>query len=146
MSTIDASPAPRERETTTPAGPLRQLVVADAVVTGVAGWLLLVAAVDVAEWAGLTTAAPVRGVGAFFVLLGAALAGLSRASDGVLVRVVPVNAVGDLVWAVASVVVALAADLTGPARALILLQAVLVFAVGEAKLVLARRARAAGLS
>jgi hypothetical protein len=145
MTTLDASRVPRERETA-PASSLRQLVVADAVVTGLTGWLLLVVSVDVAEWAGLTTAGPVRGVGAFFVVLAVALAGLTRTSDGVLMRSVPVTAVGDLVWAVASVVVALAADLTGAARALILLQAVFVFAVGEAKLVLARRARAAGLS
>jgi hypothetical protein len=145
MTTLDASPTPRDHETA-PVGSLRQLVVADAVVTGLTGWLLLVVSVDVAEWAGLATAGPVRGVGAFFVVLAVALAGLSRTSDGVLVRVVPVTAVGDLLWAVVSVVVALAADLAGAARALILLQAVFVFAVGEAKLVLARRARAAGLS
>ena len=146
MTTLDASTIPRRREATPPIRSLRRLLVADAALTGLAGVLLLVTAQDMADWAGLSTATPMRVVGAFFVLLAVALAGVSRMRDGLLVRVVPVNAAGDVLWAIASLVVALVVDLTGGARALLVVQAVFVFAVGEAKLVLARRARAAGLS
>ena len=50
------------------------------------------------------------------------------------------SAAGDIVWALASFAVAFVADLSGPGRALILVQGVLVLAIGEAKLVLRRRA------
>jgi glucose uptake protein GlcU len=146
MTALDASSVPAERDTRDPIAPLRQLVVADAIVTGLSGVLLLVAAEDLADWAGLTTAGPVRLIGGFFVLLAVALAGLGRTNDRLLVRLLPANAIGDLLWAAASVVVAVAAELSGAARAVILVQAVIVLAVGEAKLMLSRRARAATLS
>ena len=147
MTALDVSTVPRRPGVVpTPLRSLRQLLRADAVLTGLAGVLLLATAPDLADWAGLSTAGPVRVVGAFFALLAVSLAGISRMGDGLLLRVAPVNAVGDLLWAVASVVVAVAADLTGGARALIIVQAVFVFGVGEAKIVLARRGRASALS
>lgn len=120
---------------------LRQLMVADALFTGVAGIALLAAADPLAEEAGLSATGPLVAIGAFFVVLAAVVAGLGRASDAAVLRLVPLNGFGDVAWAAASVVVALAADLSGSGRALVLGQAVAVLAIGEAKLVLARRAR-----
>jgi len=125
-----------------PRGALRQLMLADAVFTGVAGIALLLAADPVADEAGLSTSGPLLAIGAVFVVLAAIVAALSRAREDSLVRLVPLNGAGDLVWAAASVIVALSADLSGAGRAMVLVQAVAVLAIGEAKLVLPRRVRA----
>jgi hypothetical protein len=121
---------------------LRQLMVADAVVTAVGGLGLLAGASMLAEEAGLTTAAPVRAVGGFFVVLAVVVATVGWRPERTLVRLTSVNGLGDLMWAAASVIVGLTADLSGSGRAVVLVQAVIVLAVGEAKLLLARRARA----
>ena len=84
-------------------------------------------------------------MGAFFITLAVIVAGVSRAPQALLVRLAALNAVGDLLWAAASVVwVALTADLSGTGRAMVLVQATVVLGVGEAKLVLSRRATAQG--
>jgi hypothetical protein len=122
-------------------GVLRQVMIADALFTAVAGVGLLAGADPLAEEAGLATTGPLVAVGAFFVVLAALVAGLGRAPEPAVRRLVPLNGIGDVAWAVMSVVAALAADLSGRGRAVVLVQAVAVFAIGEAKLVLARRAR-----
>jgi len=122
---------------------LRRIVMADAVLTAVAGVGLLGAAETWADEAGLATTGPVVAVGGFFVGLAVVVALLGRLPAATLVRAAPLNAVGDLAWAAGSVAVALAADLSGTGRAIVLAQAVAVLAVGEAKLLFARRSRAA---
>jgi hypothetical protein len=82
-------------------------------------------------------------VGGFFVGLAVAVALLGRLADHLLLRLAPLNAYGDLVWAAASVVVGVTADLSGAGRVMVLGQAAAVLAIGEAKLLLTRRARVA---
>ena len=105
-----------------------------------AGSALLAAAGPVSDLVGVSTTGPVRAVGALLVVLGMGMAWLGSAGDNARQRWVPLSAAGDIAWAVASFAVALVGDLSGPGRALILVQGVLVLAVGEAKLVLRRRA------
>jgi hypothetical protein len=122
-------------------GALRQLMLADAVGTGAAGLALLLGADPLADEAGLATSGPVLAIGAFFVGLAVVVAAVGRAHEAVLLRLVPLNGAGDLAWAAGSVIVGLTADLSGSGRAMVLVQAVAVLAIGEAKLVLSRRAR-----
>ncbi len=129
---------PREAEATTV---VRRVVQADAALTAVGGGVVLAAAEPVADLLGLATTGPVLAVGAFFMALSLVLALVGRTDARQLLRVVPINAVGDLAWAAASIGVAALADLSGTGRALIAVQAVVVLAVGEAKLITVRRAR-----
>ena len=119
---------------------LQDLVRADAIVCAVSGFALLAAADALADLAGVATTGPVRAVGAFLVVLGMGLAWLGSAGDDARQRWIPLSAAGDIAWALASFALAFVADLSGPGRALILVQGVLVLAIGEAKLVLRRRA------
>ena len=116
-------------------------MLADAVFTGVAGITLLLTADSLADEAGLATSGPLLAIGGFFVGLAVVVAAVGRAPEHSLLRLVPFNGAGDLVWTAASVFVALGADLSGAGRAMVLVQAVAVLAIGEAKLVLTRRAR-----
>ncbi|MEO6318567.1 MAG: hypothetical protein ABIP36_07280 [Acidimicrobiales bacterium] len=120
---------------------VRRVVQADAAVTAVGGIVVLAAAEPVADLLGLATTGPVLAVGAVFVALSLVLALLGRADARSMLRLVPINAAGDLVWAAASIGVAALAELSGTGRALIAVQAVVVLAVGEAKLITVRRAR-----
>jgi hypothetical protein len=131
--TADRSPSPL--------GALRQLMLADAVFTLVAGIALLLAADPLADEAGLATSGPLLAIGAFFVVLAGVVAAVGRASEDLLPRLVPLNGIGDLGWAAASVIVSLSADLSGSGRALVLVQGVAVLVIGEAKLLLSRRVR-----
>ena len=147
MTTTDADVRPVPSTASLPAASsrarrqLRQLIAVDAAICFGSGLVLLVAAAPVADLIGVSTTTPVRVVGAFLLLLGVGLAWLSRASDRARSRWVPINAAGDLLWAAASLAVAVLADLTGPGRALIAAQGLLALAIGEAKLVLHRRAQ-----
>lgn len=132
---------PREAQATTV---VRRVVQADAVITGFGGLVALAAAEPVRDLLGLATTGPVIAVGAFFVALSLVMALLGRTDTRSLLRLVPINAVADLGWAVASIGVAALADLSGPGRALIAIQAVAVLAVGETKLITVRRARSTG--
>jgi hypothetical protein len=123
---------------------LRDLVRVDAAVAAISGVALLVAAGPLTDLAGLTTTGSARAVGAFLVLLALDLAWLGAASDQARLRWVPLSAAGDLLWTGASFAVAAFADLSGPGRALIVLQGLLVLGIGEAKLTLHRRARTEG--
>jgi hypothetical protein len=134
-------PPVTQRRPPTPLGALRQLLLVDAVATGGAGITLLLAADPLAEAAGLTTSGPLLLIGGFCAVLGVVVAAVGRAGDDTLLRLAPLNGAGDLVWAAASVVAGLGADLSGAGRAVVLLQAAAVLGVGEAKLLLARRAR-----
>lgn len=125
-----------------PTTTLRRVVMADAAVTAVAGVVLLAASRTLADESGLATTGPLVGIGGFFVGLAVVVAVLGRLPARTLIRLTPINALGDLAWAAASVVVAFAADLSGTGRAMVLAQALAVLAIGEAKLRLARRARA----
>jgi hypothetical protein len=120
---------------------LRRFLVGEAVTTAALGAAMLVAADSLADRAGLATTGPVVAVGAFFVGLPILLAVLSRSPQQLLLRLAPLNAVGDLAWAAASFAVAALADLTTTGRVLVALQGLLVVGIGEAKLFLARRAR-----
>jgi hypothetical protein len=122
--------------------PLRDLVRADALVCLGSGLALLVAAAPVSDLAGVATTGPARVVGAFFFALGIGLAALGAASHEIRERWVPVSAIGDIAWALASLAVAILADLTGPGRALVAAQGLLALAIGELKPALHRRARA----
>jgi hypothetical protein len=134
-------PSVAAQRSPSPVGVLRQLMLADAVFTGVAGITLLLAAEPLADEAGLATSGPLLAIGGFFVGLAVVVAAVGRAREHSLLRLVPLNGAGDLVWTSASVFVALGADLSGAGRAMVLVQAVVVLAIGEAKLVLTRRAR-----
>lgn len=120
---------------------LRRFLVAEAIVTAALGAVMLVAADSLADRTGLATTGPVVAVGAFFVALPVVLAVLSRAPQRLLLRLAPINAVGDLAWAAASFAVAALADLSTTGRVLVALQGLLVVGIGEAKILLARRAR-----
>jgi hypothetical protein len=144
MTTTDADIRPHLPTPSTPAASrrqLRQLLTVDAAICLVSGAVLVVAATPVADLVGLSTSEPVRVVGIFLVLLGGALAWLSNSSDKARQQWVPINAAGDLLWAAASLAVAVLADLTGPGRALIAAQGLLALSIGETKLVLLRRAQ-----
>ncbi len=141
MRTVHAEPQITDRRRPAPERLLRQVMVADAVATGVAGIGLLLAADPLADEAGLATTGPVLAVGGFFAVLALLVGAISRVRDPLLVRLAALNGGADVGWAVASVVVGLTADLSGTGRALVLVQAVAVLGVGEAKLLLARRAR-----
>jgi len=120
---------------------VRRVVLADAAVTGAGGALLLATASWTADLVGLANSGPVVIIGAFFVVLAAVMALLGRADDERLLRLVPLNAVGDLGWAVASVATVVLVDLSGTGRVLIAVQALAVLAIGEAKLITVHRAR-----
>jgi hypothetical protein len=143
----DAHPAlaPRERDPQDARYLLRDLVRADAAVCALSGLALLLASDPLSDVAGVATTTPARGAGAFLVLLGVGLAWLSNVSDRTRLRWVPLSASGDLVWGLASLAVAVLVDLSGAGRTVIALQGLLVLAIGEAKLVLHRRARVARL-
>jgi hypothetical protein len=121
---------------------LRRIMIADAVATAVSGLAVLVASASLADAAGLATTGPLLAIGGFFVALAMVVATLGRLSTPVLLRLVPVNAAGDLTWAGTSVAVALMTDLSRTGQALVLLQAVAVLAVGGIKLLVSRRGRA----
>jgi hypothetical protein len=121
---------------------VRRIVQADAVLCLVSGGLLFAGASPIADVAGLEPTWPVAAVGAFLLLLGVNLLFLARAAARHLLAITPWSAETDFAWAVASVVVALAVSMTGPGRALVLAQAVVVAMVGVAKLRAVRAARA----
>ena len=121
---------------------VRRVVQADAVLCLVSGGLLFAGASPLAELAGLEPTWPVAAVGAFLLLLGVNLLVLARASARHVLAITPWSAESDFAWAVASVVVALAVSMSGPGRAIVLAQAVVVAAVGVAKLRAVRAARA----
>ncbi|MGK2948494.1 MAG: hypothetical protein ACSLFP_07960 [Acidimicrobiales bacterium] len=120
---------------------LRRFLVAEAAVTAALGAGMLVGTDALADRSGLATTGPVLAVGAFFVALPVVLAILSRAPQRLLLRLAPLNAAGDLAWAAASFGVAALADLSTTGRVLVAGQGILVVGIGEAKLLLARRAR-----
>jgi len=120
---------------------LQRLVQLDAGVAAASGAALMAAAGPLSDLAGVPSTTPSRIVGAFLLLLAVDLVWLGTTSHGNRLRWVPASAAGDLAWAVASVAVAALADLTGPGRALIVVQGLAVLAIGEAKLLLHRRAR-----
>ncbi|HJR26412.1 MAG TPA: hypothetical protein VJ804_13130 [Acidimicrobiales bacterium] len=120
---------------------VRRVVQADAVLCLVSGGLLFAGAGPIADVAGLEPTWPVAAVGGFLLLLGVNLLVLARASARHLLALTPWSAESDFVWAIASVVVAVAVSMTGPGRALVLAQAVVVAAMGVAKLRAVRAAR-----
>lgn len=143
MTTIDTSlpaPAPTGRSANA-RDQLRAVVGADAALAAVSGLVLVLAAGPLSDLAGVATAGPARLAGAFLLVLSVDLALLARATDAARQRWVPASAAADLLWAAGSIGVALLAELTGPGRALIGAQGLLVLAIGETKLVLHRRSR-----
>jgi hypothetical protein len=74
-------------------------------------------------------------------VLGVGLAFLARAGRRALVALAPWSAEGDFAWAAASLVAAGFADLTGPGRALVAAQAVVVAVMGAVKIRAAKAAR-----
>ena len=120
---------------------VRRIVQADAVLCLVSGGLLVAGASPLADVAGIEPTWPVAAVGAFLLLLGSNLLFLARASARHLLAITPWSAESDFAWALASVVVAVAVSMTGPGRALVLGQAVVVAMVGVAKLRAVRAAR-----
>lgn len=67
---------------------------------------------------------------------------LATTTDAARLRWAPATAVVDLAWVLGSLVLAGLADLSGAGRVLLVVQGVAVLVIGEAKLVLVRRARA----
>lgn len=120
---------------------LRSLMGADAALAAVSGLVLVLAGGPLSDLAGVDTAGPARLAGAFLLVLAVDLALLARATDAARQRWVPVSAAADLLWAAGSIAVAVLAELSGPGRALVAAQGVLVLGIGEAKLVLHRRGR-----
>ena len=120
---------------------VRRVVQADAVLCLVSGGLLVAGAGPLADVAGLEPTWPVAAVGGFLLLLGVNLLVLARASARHLLALAPWSAESDFAWAIASVVVAVTVSMTGPGRALVLAQAVVVAGMGVAKLRAVRAAR-----
>jgi hypothetical protein len=120
---------------------VRRVVQADAVLCLVAGGVLVAGFAPIADVAGIEPTWPVAAVGAFLLLLGVNLLLLARAAARHLLALTPWSADSDFAWVVASVVVAVAASMTGPGRALVLAQAVAVAGMGVAKLRAVRAAR-----
>ncbi len=120
---------------------VRRVVQADAVLCLVSGGLLVAGAAPLADLAGLDPTWPVAAVGGFLLLLGANLLLLARASARLLLALTPWSADGDLLWAAASVAVAVGVSMTATGRALVLAQGLVVAAVGVAKLKAVRAAR-----
>ncbi len=120
---------------------VRRIVLADAVLCLVTGGLLVGGVVPIADLIGLEPRWPVAAAGAFLLLLGGNLLCLARAAPRHVLALTPWSADGDFLWAIASVAIALGVSLTGPGRALVLVQAVAVVAVGLAKLRAVRAAR-----
>jgi hypothetical protein len=121
---------------------VRRVVQADAVLCLVSGGLLVAGVAPIADLLGVEPRWPVAAAGAFLLLLGANLLFLARAAARHVLALTPWSADGDFLWAIASIAVALGVSLTGPGRALILVQGVVVAAVGVAKLRAVRAARA----
>lgn len=122
---------------------LRDIVRFDAAVGLTSGVALLVAAEPLSDLAGVDGTGPARAVGAFLVVYGLGLVALALGSDHGRLRGALVTAIADILWAVASVAVALTADLSGWGRALIAVQGLFVLGIGEVKLLVLRGARSA---
>ncbi len=139
---IPTAARPRTDGADTPAqASVRRVVRADVALAAVSAAGLLGAARPLADLADLRTTGPLLAFGGFFAVLALGLLALGAAPARTLVRLTPVSGAGDVAWAAASVVVALVADLSGAGRAVVLVQAIVVLAMGEAKIALARRAR-----
>jgi hypothetical protein len=120
---------------------LRTVMRADAAVCVGSGAVLTAAYAPLGDLAGIAPAWPVAAAGLFLLVLGAGLALLSRAGRRPLVALVPWSAEGDFVWAAGSLAIAGLVDLTGPGRAIIAAQAVVVAVIGVLKLRAVRAAR-----
>lgn len=114
--------------------PLRTVVRADAALCVATGAVLAAGASPLADLAGLDTATPVVLPGVFLLVLGLGLGLLARADRRLLVALTPWSARGDVVWGAASLAVAAGVDLTGPGRALVVAQALVVTAMAALKL------------
>lgn len=114
---------------------LRHVIGADAALCAVSGAALVGLAAPLADLVGLTGGGgPLVGVGTFLLVLAAGLAWLRRAPHDTLLRLTPASAGGDLVWAAASVVVAVTVSMNLGGRAAVVVQAAAVAGVGLAKL------------
>lgn len=120
---------------------LRRVIAEDAVLCGVSGAVLLVGAAPLADLVDLDGGGPLIAIGAFLIALAAALAWLRQAPTAELLRLSPISAAGDLAWAVASLVVAVAVSMNTAGRVAVVVQGLVVAGVGAAKL----RARRAAL-
>ena len=141
MTSITATPTAHTATDTPATAWVRTVIKADAALCVISGVVLAGAAGPLADLAGLDTATPVVLPGLFLLLLGAGLAALARAGRRTLVALTPWSADGDFAWAAASLAVAVLTDLTGPGRALVAAQAVVVAVMGTLKLRAVRAAR-----
>ncbi|MGY6502558.1 MAG: hypothetical protein ACXIVQ_16865 [Acidimicrobiales bacterium] len=118
---------------------IRTVLAIDAALALAAGALAAAAAGPIAEGAGLDSSTSLRWIGVGLLILGVDLAILSRAPERWVRRLAPVTAVGDVVWVVASIVVATTVDLATWAAVTVIAQAAAVGAIAAAKWVTLRR-------
>lgn len=137
MTTIASS----VRSTTDPVDDVRRVLVADAVLCATSGAVLVAAARPLADLAGVDPAWPLAAAGAFLLALAVGLAVLARSSSRRVLALTPWSAEGDLLWAVGSFAVAAGVSLTGPGRALIAAQGLVVAGMALLKTRAVRAAR-----
>ncbi|CAN5482440.1 hypothetical protein BH23ACT3_BH23ACT3_18810 [soil metagenome] len=104
----------------------------------------MVAAGPLTRLADVPAVGALRLIGVGLLVLAADLVLLSRSRRSTLVRFTPFSAAGDVVWTVASFVVAAAVEMNPGARVGVVLQGVAVGGVAVAKLLTRRRALGAG--
>ena len=141
MTTDMMNPTPYARPSTAPNGrsfDIRTVLVIDAAISLASGVLALAAAGPISDAAGLDSSTALRWVGLGVLILGVDLAILSRAPERWVRRLAPITAVADVVWVLASVVVATTVDLETWAVVAVLAQAAVVGTIAAAKWVALR--------
>lgn len=113
--------------------PVRRILTIDAAFCIVAGTALLSSATPIAEHADLASPAVVQAIGAFLVVLGVVLAVLARAPERWARLGTAVTGLGDVGWAVGSLVIAATAALPVWAAGAVVVQAAFTLGIAMAK-------------
>lgn len=113
--------------------PVRRILTIDAAFCILASTTLLASAAPIADHADLASPTVVQAIGAFLLLLGVGLAVLARAPQRRARLGTAVTGLGDVGWAVGSLVLVVAAGLPAWATVAVVVQAVLTLGIAIAK-------------
>lgn len=113
--------------------PVRRILTIDAACCIVAGTTLLSSATPIADHSDLASPAVVRAIGVFLVLLGVDLAVLARAPQRWARLGTAVTGLGDVGWAVGSLVIVATAALPAWAAVAVVVQAAFTLGIAMAK-------------